>query len=320
MKEVLRNLKELDRPFSVLAPMEDVTDVVFREIVEKCGAPDLFFSEFTSVEGMFSPGADEVKMRLEKKESATPLFAQIWGIRPENYYRGAKEIVALGFDGIDLNMGCPVRKITKQGACSALIRNHKLAGEIIGAVKEGAGDLPVSVKTRVGFDVIDTENWIGFLLEQGLDMLTVHGRIASEMSSKPNNWDEVGKAVVLRDEIAPETLIVGNGDVESLKHGREISERLGLDGFMIGRGVFNNPWVFNESVNIDDVTIEQRLGLLKEHVELFERTWGERKNFAIMKKFFKMYVKGFDGAGELRNSLMECRDAVSVTDVLDSLK
>lgn len=317
MKEVLGNLK---RPFSILAPMEDVTDVVFREIIEKCGAPDLFFTEFTSVEGMFSPGGDEVKMRLVKRESPTPLFAQIWGITPLNYYKGAKELVRLGFDGIDLNMGCPVRKIIKQGACSALIRNHKLAKEIIEAVKEGAGGLPVSVKTRIGFDKIETDEWISFLLEQDLDMLTVHGRVASEMSTKPNNWVEIEKAVGLRNKIAPETLIVGNGDISSLQEGREISEGIGLDGFMIGRGVFNNPWVFNEDVNIDEVTVSERLDLLIEHLDLFEKTWGSRKNFAIMKKFFKIYVKGFEGAGELRNRLMEARSYEEVREVVGNIR
>jgi tRNA-dihydrouridine synthase len=297
--------------------MEDVTDTVFRRIVTKCGRPELFFTEFTSVEGMFSPGGNEVRMRLEYTQEEKPLFAQIWGINPDNYRKGAEELVKMGFNGIDLNFGCPVRKIVKQGACSALIRNKPLAAEIISAVREGADGLPVSVKTRIGFDRIETEEWIGFLLEQKPDMLTVHGRIAVEMSTKPNNWEELSKIKGLRDRISPTTLIVANGDIKSLEQGEQVHRDYGFDGFMIGRGIFENPWVFNKDIKEEDISLDMRISLLREHLDLFIKTWGNRKNFSIMKKFFKIYIKGFPGASEFRARLMECRTADEVYSLLD---
>lgn len=312
-------LEALPKPFSILAPMEDVTDSVFRRIVSRCGRPDLFFTEFTSVEGMMSPGAEEVKMRLEYEPEEKPLIAQIWGVKPTNYYKGAKEIVKMGFDGIDLNFGCPVRKITKQGACSALIKTPPLAKEIIEAVREGAGDLPVSVKTRIGFEKIETEKWISFLLEQKPDMLTVHGRIASEMSTKPNNWEELGKVKGLRDSISPTTLIVANGDIKSVQQGKEVYRKYGFDGYMIGRGIFDNPWLFDPEIKEEEITVKMRINLLIEHLDLFVKTWGDRKNFAIMKKFFKIYVKGFEGANDLRARLMECHTAPQVNSILESI-
>ncbi len=301
--------QKLPKNFSVLAPMEDVTDTVFRRIVLECGKPDVFFTEFTSCEGMLSKGRDDVMMRLEKTETETPLIAQIWGVTPSAYFKVAKKISKMGFDGIDLNMGCPVRKITKQGACSALIQNPKLAGEIISAVKEGAPKMPISVKTRIGFKKIETDSWISFLLNQGIDALTVHGRIAVEMSTKPNNWEQIKRAVQLRDEIAPQTIIIANGDIKSVEDGIQRCKETGCDGYMIGRGVFDNPWVFDSSVDPESISKEQRLDLLKKHVELFDMHWGERKNFQIMKKFVKIYVKGFEGANELRIKMMDTKSA-----------
>jgi tRNA-dihydrouridine synthase len=203
----------LQKPFFVLAPMEDVTDTVFRRIVGRHGAPDLYVTEFTNTDALTSKGERIAMQRLRFEESERPIIAQIWGIHPKSYYESAKKIATMGFDGIDINMGCPQRDVIKSGACSALIRNHKLTKEIIEATKDGAGDLPLSVKTRIGFSEIQTEDWCRFLLEQNLAALTIHARTVKEQSLVPAHWEEVTKVVALRDKINKQTLIIGNGDV-----------------------------------------------------------------------------------------------------------
>lgn len=295
---------KLKKPVMVLAPMEDVTDTVFRQILIGCGRPDVFFTEFTNVDGIASAGRDVVARRLLYTKAEHPIIAQIWGMVPENFYKTAKELVDMGYDGIDLNMGCPQHDVIRHGACSALIRNQDLAKEIIQATKEGAGDLPVSVKTRIGFKKIQTEEWIGFLLQQNLPLITVHGRTAAEMSKVSAHWDEIRKAVDLRNKMDKKTLIFGNGDVISLQDAQEKVAAYHVDGVMIGRGVFHNPWLF---AGIDPVTqtIKQRLALLDQHVSLFEKTWGNTKSFQILKKYFKIYLSDFEGASEMRQKFME---------------
>lgn len=299
--------------------MEDVTDTVFRRIVAKCGKPDLFYTEFVSCDGLLSPGREKVAQRLQYTEEERPLIAQIWGTDPSAFYKAAQIIVELGFDGIDINMGCPVEKIVKQGACSALIENPTLAVEIIKATKEGAGDLPVSVKTRIGFKNRKTTEWASVLLGTDLAALTIHGRVAKEMSKYPADWDAVGEVVRLRDSMGVSTLIVGNGDIKSLSQALEMHQKYDVDGVMIGRGIFDNPWLFNQSVDISKVSVEEKLNILLEHVTLFDQVWGDKKNFAILKKFFKVYVNGFDGAADLRAKLMECEDADEVKVVISGM-
>ncbi len=325
--------QQLPKPLFVLAPMEDVTDTVFRQIILATGRPSLFFTEFTNVDGLNSAGFDQVAKRLKFLKKEKPIIAQIWGMKPENFYKTAQKLVEMGFDGIDLNMGCPQHDVTSHGACSALIKNHTLATEIIRATQEGAGDLPVSVKTRIGFGTIQTEEWLGFLLTHNLAALTVHGRTVKEMSKVPAHWDEIGKAVVLRDEmfktyssseeqgdesrslkdsssrqartIKNKTLIVGNGDVMSLQEAEEKVKEYGLDGIMVGRGIFHNPWLFNGKVNPEAQSLTERLELLKNHVELYIKTWGSSKPYPPLKKYFKIYLSGFDGASEVRTKFME---------------
>lgn len=291
----------------ILAPMEDVTDVVFREIVMECGKPDLFFTEFTNSEGLLSPGRVMVAQRLQYRQEEKPIIAQIWGKTPEAYFKAALDLVEMGFNGVDINFGCPVKKIIKQGACSALIDNSSLAGELIAATKEGTGGkIPVSVKTRMGFKTKKTEEWTRFLLEQDIAALTMHGRLSKDMSTKPADWDEIKIAVDIRNEMGVETKIIGNGDVLSLEQANEYVEKYGVDGIMIGRGIFQDPFLFNPEKSIHDLTPEQRIELMWKHAKLFTDTWGTTKNFAILKRFFKIYIRDFDGAGELRGKLMEC--------------
>ena len=297
----MQNLwQDFKRPIMVLAPMEDVTDTVFRRIVASCGRPDVFFTEFTSVDGLFSEGYDYVAKRLEFTADEHPLIAQIWGAKPENYYKAGQKLVEMGFDGIDINMGCPVRDVIKLGVCSALIKNPSLAKEIIQATKEGIasvnGTIPVSVKTRIGFNEIQTEEWTGFLLDQNIDALTVHGRTVKEQSKVPAHWDEIAKVVKLRDAKQLSTVIIGNGDVSTLADALKKVEETKVDGIMVGCGIFQDPWLFNPTHHGEEVSFEEKLGKLIEHIELYQRTWGTRKPYAILKKFFKCYINGTQGS------------------------
>lgn len=307
---------ELKKPFFVLAPMDDVTDSVFRRIIAETAKPDLFFTEFVSVDGLSSPGRKALQKKLEFVEDIeTPLIAQVWGLKPENYYSVAQELSQMGFAGIDINMGCPAPVVIKNGACSALINNRPLAGEIIQATIDGAGDIPVSVKTRIGFKEIDL-SWPEFLLGFDVKALTVHGRTTKEMSKVPNHWDAIAQISQMRDEIAPQTILVGNGDVLSYQQGMELAQEHNLDGVMIGRGIFQDPYVFSEHSPWDDLPTSHKLDLYKKHIELFIDFWGESKNPASLKKFAKVYVSGFDGASDMRNELMQQNTAEELLLVL----
>ena len=305
----------LPKPFTILAPMEEVTDTVFRQIVMRAGKPDVFFTEFCNVDGLQSKGREKVIHRLQYTKGEHPIVAQIWGNTPEHYYTTAKELVEVGFDGIDINMGCPEKDVIKSGSCIALINNRTLAAEIIDATRRGAGNLPVSVKTRIGLNTIATEDWCGWLLSQHLDALTVHGRTAKEQSDFPAHWDEIGKVVKLRDQMKLKTMIIGNGDVRDKQDAQEKAQTYGVDGVMIGRGIFENLWCFSDH----QPTQEERLYMLIEHARLWEKTWGRTKHFAIMRKFVKAYVKGWDGASELRAKLMTANSTSEMEEMISTL-
>lgn len=313
MKDFWQNIP---KPIWALAPMEDVTDSVFRQIVLACAAPRVFFTEFTSVDGIFSRGRDRVMHRLQFTQKERPIIAQLWGLVPENYFKAARLVSEMGFDGIDINMGCPERSIVRKGACAALIKNPKLASEIIKATQEGAGDLPVSVKTRIGYNQIATEEWIGFLLKHNLDCLTVHGRTAKEMSVPSAHWDEIAKAVKLRDDICPRTIVLGNGDVVDVQDGFQKVEQFGVDGVMVGRGIFKNIFAFETKKQ--QKTLLEMIELLRSHMHLFVATWGDKKNFLVLRRFFKIYVSGFEGASDLRVKLMTTKNIDEVEKILKS--
>ncbi len=314
--------QKLGKPFFVLAPMDDVTDVVFRQVVANVARPDVFFTEFTNVDGLMSRGRARLIHKFEFTAQQHPIVAQIWGMKPENYLEISKLIVAMGFDGIDINMGCPERGVLRAGACAGLIDNRKLAAEIISATIEGAGELPVSVKTRIGLKQIVTADWIGFLLGQKLAALTVHGRTASEMSKVPVHWDEIGKAVGIRDSMKVDTVVIGNGDVQNREHGVELAKKYRVDGIMIGRGIFGDVAAFAQSIKVQEhkSTREEKIKIAIEHVKLFEKTWGKNKNPQLLKKFFKIYISGFDGAAELRTRLMLTSDYSQMLEILEKEK
>jgi tRNA-dihydrouridine synthase len=323
------NTIALPKPFFVLAPMDDVTDSVFRRVIADTARPDLFFTEFTNVDGLQSPGRPRLLKKLQFTVAETPLVAQIWGKEPENFFKTAQQISdgtlarefglpeGVNFAGIDLNMGCPQKSEVRGGTCSALMNNRELAVQIIKATQEGAGGkLPVSVKTRLGFNETDM-TWPELLLKQKLSMLTVHGRTRRQMSKVPADWNAIGEVRKLRDKIAPATLVVGNGDVESRKQGLELAKQHRLDGIMIGRGVFHDPFVFANNSPWADYTKQQRIELFTKHVKLFTETWrNNERPIHTLNKFCKIYISDFDGAKELRESLMR---ALSYSDLLEIL-
>jgi tRNA-dihydrouridine synthase len=308
------------RPFFVLAPMDDVTDTVFRQIIADCAKPDLFVTEFVNVDGLQSPGRPKLLPKLQFTAKEQPIIAQIWGKQPQNYRQTALELVKMGFNGIDINMGCPDKSVVKNGGGSALINNRSLAAEIIAAVKEGAdGNVPVSVKLRIGFNEVDF-TWPEFILKQGIDMLSVHGRTTKEQSSVPARWEDIAKVREMRDKIAPNTLIVGNGDVTSRQQGEELAKEYKLDGIMVGRGIFANPYIFAKTDTWATLTAVQRIAIFKKHIELFQNTWkdNDKRNYHGLKKFAKVYINGFDGAQNLRTEFVRQQTLPDMVNVLGS--
>jgi len=290
-----------------LAPMEGVTDTVFRQVVVRAGAPDVFFSEFTGVEQLYSRGYYKMVENLEYTEDERPLVLQIWGGTPALYEAAGELAVGLGFDGVDINMGCPDKSIMARGSGSALVKNWPLAGELIAAVKTGVqGQIPVSVKIRLGYTQNVVEEWSEFLLGQGIEALSVHGRTTKEMSRVAANWEAIGSVVAVRDRLGVETVVIGNGDVKSVAEAMEKVAQYGVDGVMIGRGIFENPWLFGAESTKRHGKAE-RLELLRYHLKLWEETWGEAKHYDRIKRFYKVYLAGFRGSAKLRDELMRTK-------------
>jgi len=312
--------EKLKKPVFVNAPMANVTDAVFRRMFAECGRPDVFWTEFVSVEGLLSKGRGKLLPDLWFEKDEHPIVAQIFGAKPEQFEAVGPLIRELGFDGVDINMGCPDKDVEKQGAGAALMKDIKLAREIIHALRMGVGDLPVSVKTRIGYTKNEIAEWVPALLGEDIAALTVHLRTRAEMSDTAAHWELAPGIVALRDRYAPQTLILGNGDVDSLADARSRVEASGMDGAMIGRGIFGNPWFFSGRTPL----LREKLERMVRHAELFEKTYksdaGPReriKNFDVMKKHFKAYVTGFDGAKELRMELMGTKNAAEVKKIVE---
>lgn len=298
-----------------MAPMADVTDSAFRQIICETGKPDVLYTEFVSCDGLCSEkGKPKLLPHLIFKENERPIVAQFFGANPENFYKCAQLAVELGFDGIDINMGCPAGKIVKHDSGAGLIKNPELAKEIIRETKRGSGGLPVSVKTRIGYNKITTEEWVSHLIEAKPAAIIIHGRTMKEMSKVPAHWDEIRKSSILCHKTG--IPIIGNGDVATYSEGLEKAKQYGLDGIMIGRGIFSNPWFFNPSIDPATKTPPEKITLLKNHIKLFTELWGTSKNFDTMKKFFKVYISGWDGAKELRIELMMAKNAEQISDIL----
>lgn len=311
--------KDLPRPFFVLAPMEDVTDVVFRHVISEAGRPDVFFTEFTNTVSYCHPeGRNSVRGRLTFTEDEHPIVAHIWGDQPEYFREMSIDMAKEGFKGIDINMGCPVPNVAKKGKGSGLIRRPEVAAELIEAAK--AGGLPVSVKTRLGYAKLDEwREWITHLLKQDIANLSIHLRTRNEMSKYDAHWEMIGDIKQLRDEIAPDTLLTINGDIPDRKTGLELVEKYGVDGVMIGRGVFTNPHAFEKEPREHSST--ELLDLLRMHLDLFDQySVEDRRSFKPLRRFFKIYVRGMKGASDLRVQLMETTTTDQVRALLDEFE
>lgn len=308
--------EKLNKPILALAPLYHVTDFAFREIIAKYGKPDVMFTEFISADGLASRGKDNLMHFLEYSEIQRPISAQIFGVNPENFYKAAKLIIDLGYDGIDINFGCPDKNVVKVCAGSGVIKNPELAKEIILATKEAAGEIPVSVKTRTGYNTNIVEEWSEFLLKLEPAVLTIHARTKKEMSKVPADWNSVAKVVEVRNKLKVKTLILGNGDVQNIKDAYDKVNKSGADGAMLGRAIFGNPWRFNKTVKKEDLTINQILEVLLEHTKLFEKTVGKHRPYDLMKKHFASYISGFDNIKDFKMSLMETTNSSEVESVI----
>ena len=309
-------------PFFVLAPMDDVTDTVFRRIVHECAPADYYVTEFVNVDGLCSPGRNKILPKLSTAQDEGSVYAQLWGKVPENFKQIASEIVdgtIPGFSGVDINFGCPDKAVVKNECCSALqqLKLRDKAGEIISATLDGLdGRLPLSLKTRLGFSGIDY-TWHEFLLGFKPIMLTVHVRTTKQMSKVPAQWDAIVPIIKLRDKISPSTKIVLNGDIKNKEHGAELTKKYGVDGVMIGRGVFQDPYCFAESAPWNTSGSFERIALFKKHLELFRDTYSSAdRKFNPLKKFAKVYISEFPGASELRDKIMHTNSIKEALDVL----
>ncbi len=306
--------------------MADVTDAAFRRVIAKYsrhtrgdgtyGGPDVMWTEFVSADGLMRAtevGKSKLMADLIYDDSERPIVAQLFSSHPEYMESAAALCAELGFDGIDINMGCPDRSIEKQGAGAAMMKDPQNAREIIRAAKRGASSrrLPVSVKTRLGYNRDELERWLPELLAEEPAAITLHARTRKEMSKVPARWERVADAVKLRDGMGSATRILGNGDVVSVEDAREKVDASGADGAMLGRAIFGNPWLFHPSEHLENISLTERLRVMVEHTRLFAELL-PHKNFAIMKKHYKAYVSGFEGAHELRTKLMGAVNVATV--------
>ncbi len=328
MKQDLGFWGKLKKPFFCLAPMSDVTDIAFRTMLAKYGKNRenrdqvVFWTEFVAADGLSDKlGKKRLSHILKYKEGERPIVAQVFGSNEENMKKACQYVASLGFDGIDINMGCPDKSVMSQGAGAGMIKNPELARRIIRAAHDGikaAGfNIPVSVKTRVGLNKEEIDTWISELLKEDIAALTIHLRTAKELSLVPANWDHIKKIKELIKKSGKDTLLIGNGDVKDLNDAREKTLKYGCDGAMIGRGIFGNPWVF-ANLAVEN-TYEEKLQALVEHTQIFEKELSgpKHKSFAVMKKHFKAYVNGFEGAQELRMKLMETENAKEVEKIIN---
>ncbi len=295
--------------------MEDVTDAAFRSLIARYGRPSIMFTEFTSADGLvLAPPAGQKMLRkkLLFSESERPIVAQLFTASPVRMEAAARLVAELGFDGIDINMGCPVKEVVDTGCGAALIKNPALARELIRSAQKAG--LPISVKTRIGYNIDELDTWLPELLAENLAAITIHARTRKEMSDVPARWNTIARAVALRDSLGSKTLILGNGDIKDMADAREKVKAAKCDGAMLGRAIYGNPWLFAERTEAP--TREEKIKALLEHLALFEELLGTTTNYATMKKHFKAYISGWDGAKEFRMRLMETETSGAAREIL----
>ncbi len=317
--------QKLPKPFLALAPMKDVTDAAYRRLIAQVGKPDIMWSEFVSADGLYHtreikkiPDSENPLMRdLQFAQIERPIVAQLFSSKPSMMAYASELVARLGFDGIDINMGCPDRSVEKQGAGAALIKEPELAVALIKAAKEGVShtqhSIPVSVKTRTGYTKETLNEWIPTLLSAEPAALTIHLRTRKELSDVPAHWELVESIVKLRDSINPNTLVLGNGDVQCATDALQKAKETGADGIMIGEAVFGNPWVFLGRIR-NETPPQERLAALIALAYYFEELTPQ-KHFQILKKHIKAFVCGFDGATELRAKLMKATNATQLAHI-----
>ena len=338
--------QQLPKPFLILAPMEGVTDILFRQVIASAGRPDLFFTEFTNVSSYASEkGRANALERLQIAPTDPPIIAQIWGKNPDHFSEVSSALSSLGFSGVDLNFGCPDKHVNKAGGGAAMIKTPELAVECFRNAHKST-ELPVSIKTRLGWsDLNEYRTWLSILLAEHPAALTVHLRTKKEMSKVPAHYELIPDIIKLRDEISPETKLIINGDIRDHAHALELHQQYPeVDGFMIGRGVFQNPYCFTDHIP----TREELMELLKLHLDLYEKytngslrsiatngeflasatrndglarsgdekTYSYTSSYEPLKHFFKIYVNNFPGAKELRAKLMETHSVSEAREII----
>ncbi|MBR3254504.1 tRNA-dihydrouridine synthase family protein [Candidatus Saccharibacteria bacterium] len=306
---------KLKKPCLILAPMEGVTDIVFRQVIAKAGRPDLFFTEFTNVSSYASEkGRANALERLKISPTDQPIIAQIWGKDPEHFSICTATLENLGFAGVDLNFGCPDKNVNRTGGGAAMIKTPELAVECFRNAKKST-NLPVSIKTRLGWSKPEEyHDWLSILLAEHPAALTVHLRTKKEMSKVPAHYELIPEIIKLRDQISPETKLIINGDIKNRAHALELHQKYPeIDGFMIGRGVFANPYCFTNHTP----TCKELMDLLKLHLDLYEKY--QFSSFEPLKHFFKIYINNFPGAADIRAKLMETHSVAEAREIIKNL-
>jgi tRNA-dihydrouridine synthase len=341
---------QIKKPILGLSPMDGVTDAPFRYIVAKYGKPDVMMTEFTNVEGL----ARNAVVMLDDflySETERPIVAQIYGSEPESFYKIAIICCELGFDGVDINMGCPAKNVAARGCGAALIQNPPLAKEIIQQVKLGIRDwvegkmiedlglknrmifkvrrmneariglpniverkpIPVSVKTRIGFDRVVVEDWVKHLLEEEPVAITLHGRTLKQMYTGSADWEAIARAAEVIHQTS--TLVLGNGDIQSLEDAGEKILKSGVDGALIGRSVIGQPGFFNRGDQESKKTSFERFKIMLEHARFFESVKGADR-FSAMRKHFGWYCKGVPQAAELRRQMFQTNSTAELEKIV----
>lgn len=312
--------EKLNKPILGMAPMADITDIVFRQMLVKFGKPDIIYTEFVSCDGLCSVGKEKLLLDFKFFDNERPIVAQVFGSKPENFYKAAQIVADLGFDGIDINMGCPDKKVIKQKAGSALIKDMDLAVEIIKATKEGAKGLPVSVKTRTGFYKEDILDWIDVLVAAKPVAIALHGRTTRQMYRGQANWDLIKETSQKIKQIDKKIIVLGNGDIKSLEEAYEYSKIYGVDGVLVGRNVVGKPWFFSKEYINKKISLFDKLDIILLHCQMYIDIIADEKKFYVLRKFFTAYLKGEIGVKGLKNELMQCNTFAEVRDLINDFK
>lgn len=311
--------KRLDKPFFILAPMEDITDIIFRKVIAKAASPDVFFTEFTNSEA-FCNSKDNRNLggRLMFDYDEQPIVAHIWGDNPIYFKEMSVKLAKMGFAGIDLNMGCPAPNVFKHGRGAGLILRKDTAANLIEASK--AGGIPVSVKTRLGnANISEWKDWLKHLLQQDIANLSIHLRTKVEMSKYNAHWELIPDIVTLRNKIAPNTLLTINGDIADYESGIKLVNKYGFDGVMIGRGIFNNPYAFEKKAK--EHSQKELINLFRYHLDLYDKyTEIEPHLSKPLDRFVKIYIRDIKGAKQLRTQITSIKNTQEIRDILNKFE